>query len=159
MTDLDRVRLFNKYFHSVFTSSSYVLPSLDDLSTPETSLSNVDISISDVFQALCTLDINKAPGIDSVSPMILKYCAAPVANPIHYLLSLSLRSQSLPQEWRTHSITPIFKSGDKSSLLCIIFKVLEKLVFQQVFNFLQPSSSVWIYPWPFLSPTTVVVYK
>ena len=49
----------------------------------------------------------------------------------------------------THSVILVFKSGVKSSvtnyrpisLLCTISKVLEKLVYQQVFEFIYPSLS------------------
>ena len=81
--------------------------------------------------------------------MIFKSCAGCLTNPVHHLLSLSLRSQKIPLQWHTHTVIPVFKSGDKSSvinyrpisLLCIISKVLEKLVYPQVFKFLYPSLS------------------
>ena len=62
--DLERAELFNKYFHLVYTSSAFTLPLLDDLPTPDTSLTNINISFYDVFQILCTLDPTKAPEID-----------------------------------------------------------------------------------------------
>ena len=116
---------------------------------PVTSMSNINISTSDAYQALCTLDPNKAPGTNSISPAIFRSCAGSLTNLVHYLLTLSLRSQFIPLDWRTHSIIPVFKSGDKSSvtnyrpisLLCIISKALEKLVYQQVFKFIYPSLS------------------
>ena len=140
----DQARLFNEYFYSVFTHSTYDLPSPMDLSTVEPGLSTINVSTMEVFQALCDLDPNKAFGIDSISPALLKYCAEPLAAPIRYLFTLSLNSHSLPQEWRTHCVVPVFKSGDKClinnyrpiSLLCIISKVLEKIVHQRLFDFL-----------------------
>ena len=54
--DLERAELFNKYFHSVYTSSPFTLPLLNDLPTPDTLLTNINISSYDVFQVLCTLD-------------------------------------------------------------------------------------------------------
>ena len=47
-TSSDRAQLFNQYFHSVFTHSSYKLPSLADLSAVETVLSTINISLLDV---------------------------------------------------------------------------------------------------------------
>ena len=57
---------------------------------------------------------------------------------------MSLSKQSIPYEWKCHSITPIFKSGDKSlvknyrpiSLLCIISKILEHLIFSKISKFI-----------------------
>ena len=87
------------------------------------------------FQGACSCCIN---------PALLKHCAESLTTPIHHLFTLSLRSQSLPQDWRTHCIVPVFKSGDHSSvtnyrpisLLCTISKVLEKVIYQHLFDFL-----------------------
>ena len=147
----DRAQLFNQYFHSEFTHSSYKLPSPADLPAVKTVLSTINISSLDVFQALCNLDPSKASGIGSINPALLKYCAESLTIPIQYLFTLSLRTQSLPQEWCTHCIVPVFKSDDNSlvnnyrsiSLLCIISKVLEKSIFQNLFNFLYNQLSVY----------------
>ena len=64
--------------------------------------------------------------------------------PLHHLCSVSLSKQCIPNEWKYHSITPIYKSGDKSnvmnyrpiSLLCIVSKVLEHLVYNKVSTFI-----------------------
>ena len=103
-TSYDRAQLFNQYFHSVFTHSSYKLPSLADLPAVETVLSTINISSLDVFQALCNLDPSKASGIDSINPALLKYCVESLTIPIQYLFTLSLRIQLLPQEWHTYTL-------------------------------------------------------
>ena len=61
-----------------------------------------------------------------------------------HLYSVSLSKQCIPNEWKCHSITPIYKSGDKSnvinyrpiSLLCIVSKVLEHRVYNKVSAFI-----------------------
>ena len=96
-----------------------------------------------------SLNISKACGYDGISPHFLKLCAGPLLTPITNLLSLSVISCSLPQEWKTHKICLIFKGGDTScasnyrpiSLLCILSKVLESIVYQKVIHFLQPQIS------------------
>ena len=143
-TSFNQAQLFNQFFHSVFTHSSCDFPLPPGLLTNRVTLSNIDISPTDVFQALYSLDPNKAPGIDSINPALLKYCADSQTIPIHHLLTLSIRSKFLPQQWRTHHIVPVFKSGDRTtvtnyrpiSLLCIISKVFEKIVYQRLFNFI-----------------------
>ena len=143
-TSFDQAQLFNQFFHSVFTHSLCDFSPPPDLLTNRVTLSNIDISPMDVFQALNSLDPNKAPGIDSINPAFLKYCANSLTIPIHHLLTLSLRSKFLLQEWRTHRIVPVFKSGDRTSdtnyrpisLLCIISKVLEKIIYQHLFDFI-----------------------
>ena len=88
-TSSDRTQLFNQYFHSVyvFTHSSFKLPLPADLPAVETVLSTINISSLDVFQALCNLDPSKASGIDSISPVLLKYYVESLTIPIQYLFT------------------------------------------------------------------------
>ena len=117
---------------------------------PSTTLSDICISELDVFRVLRSLDITKAKGCDGISPKLLKICALSLYQPLHHLFSLSLSQKYLPLEWRTHLIKPIFKSGDKSSirnyrpisLLSVVSKVLEKLVFNNIVDFVNDSISV-----------------
>ncbi len=98
----------------------------------------------DTYEALVSLDPTKAMGIDEISPQILKHCALALFELVNHLFQLSFDQGYLPHEWKLHLITPIFKSGDRSliddyrpiSLLCIISKVLEKLVFNKIMDFL-----------------------
>ena len=96
---------------------------------------------------LSSLDPSKASSIDSISPALLKNCAGSLTIPV---LSAHVES-SLPLEWHTHCIVPVFKSGDSClvnnyrpiSLLCVISKVLEKVVYQNLFDFLYSRLSVY----------------
>ena len=107
-------------------------------------IENITISEYEVFEPLSALDPNKATGIDNINPKILKYCAPALFLPIHHLFSLTLVYQLLPQDWKTHIITPVHKSGNKSavnnyqpiSLLCVISKVLERILFNKISNFI-----------------------
>ena len=102
-----------------------------------------------MFTALTSLDPSKAMGIDCVGPKILKKCALALYQAVHHLFSLSLLNHYIPEEWRVHRITPIFKSGDKSSvknyrpisLLCTISKVLERVVYNHIIDFVTQSIS------------------
>ena len=102
-TSFDQAQLFNQFFHSVFTHSSCDFPIPPDPLTNGVTSSNIDISPTDVFQALYNLDPNKAPGIDSINPALLKYTAESLTVPIHHPLILSLQSNFLPQEWHVHT--------------------------------------------------------
>ena len=142
--DEDKAKLFNHYFFSIFTHSSYQLPSLHEISHITPALAEICFDECEVYTVLASLACNKAAGIDGIRPDILKYCAAPLTKPLHNLFCHCISNHDLPSEWRTHCITPIFKSGDKHnvanyrpiSLLCIISKVLERLVFNHVIGYL-----------------------
>ena len=145
--DLDKAELFNQYFYSIFTSSDYCLPDTTHLTVPVNHLDSINLTEQEVIDALNNLNPNKARGIDNIAPVILKNCAFALALPIHHLFTTSLRSGNLLSEWKTHKIIPVFKSGDKTSvanyrpisLLCVISKVLERLVYDKVINTIAPS--------------------
>ena len=96
-----------------------------------------------------SLNISKAGGCDGISPHFLKLCATSLLTPITNLLSLCMTKCTLPREWKVHKISPIFKGGDVHcannyrpiSLLCILSKVLESIVFQKVVDFVRPHIS------------------
>ena len=149
-SDVDKASLFNSYFYSVFVRSSYQLPPVGDLKRPSSYLSEVSFSELDVFRALRSLDPSKAMGYDGISPKLLKTCALALYQPLHHLFSLTLSQNYLPSEWRTHLIKPVFKSGDRNSvrnyspisLLCVVSKVLERLVYDGIVDFVRNSISV-----------------
>ena len=143
-SDLDRASLFNQFFHSVFTRGSLTLPSLDSLPQPLLTINDLIISQMEVLTALQSLNPSKSMGIDGIGPKLLVKCALALYVPIHHLFSLSIANQVIPSEWKCHSITPIHKSGDKAlvtnyrpiSLLCIISKALERIVYDHLVKFI-----------------------
>ena len=84
-TDFDRASLFNQFFHSVFTTSSYYLPPIDTLPLPVTTVDNASISQLDVLNALESLDVSKAMGIDGIPSSLLRNCALALYIPFHHL--------------------------------------------------------------------------
>ena len=116
----------------------FLLPQTDMLPLPQSILSDVSI-----YTALASLDLQKCMGIDGISPRVLKWCALALHKPFHHLFPLTFSQTHLPEEWRTRLITPIHKSGDKSTiknyrsipLLCSIPKVLEKIIYDKIIGF------------------------
>jgi hypothetical protein len=148
---LDQANLFNQYFCSVFSnhqSNPVFMFSLNSSEFPNNSICSIVISVTDTFDALCSLDASKAAGGDNIPPIILKKAATPLLEPIHHLFSLCVSQSYIPSEWRLHYVTPIPKSGDKSdasnyrpiSLLPIISKLFERIVFNKIYDFLVNSS-------------------
>ena len=142
MTWRIKANLFNEYFFSVFLKDSNLKFTCPPNSNTQ-SLHDIEISTTEVFEILSTLDVNKAPGIDGISPAVLKYCASPLLVPLCHLFTCSISSGRIPVQWCTHCIIPIHKSGDKThiknyrpiSLLCIVSKVLERIVYNRIMNF------------------------
>ena len=65
------------------------------------------------------------------------------------MFNLCLQTESSPQEWKMHKICPIPKKGDPLlvhnyrpiSLLCVLSKVFEKAVYDQIISFIHPKIS------------------
>ena len=113
-------------------------------------------SYSELFEALSSLDPTKSSGYDSIGPKPLKHRLA-LYTPLHHLFSLRLSKQHIPYEWKCHSITLIFISGDKSlvknyrpiSLLCIVSKVLEHLIYIKISKFITDNNILCLHHFGF----------
>jgi len=105
-------------------------------------LCSIEIQPEKEFQHLSSLDGSKAAGIDAISPEVLKQCASSITPVVFHVLNLCISSCTLPNEWRTHLIVPIHKSGRKTdiknycpiSLLCILSKLLERLIYDKIID-------------------------
>ena len=111
-TDLAQANLFNEYYHSIFNNSQTVLMYPEDLRTPSSVLNKVSISELDVYGELILLNVTKAAGIDGIGSRVLKNCALALCLPLHYLFSISLFQQIIPEEWSAHLVVPVQKSGN-----------------------------------------------
>ena len=73
---------------------------------------------------------------------MLKKCAETLQHPLYILFNESLKSSYFPTAWKLAHVVPIYKSGDKSliqnyrpvSLLNIVSKVFEVLVYERIFS-------------------------
>ena len=152
-SDLEIASLFNQYFYSVFTDSVTSDPVYLEENIVGRTTSEMQITESSVYTLLRDLDTSKAMGMDGIGHNVLKHCAMALYQPLCHLFQASLRVCKLPDEWKIHSITPIFKDGDKSSvrnyrpisLLSSVSKVMERLVYNHLMEFLANSISTFQY--------------
>ena len=145
----EKCDLFNRFFNSVFIDSRYKPPRSLKQPHPTSQLSHIFFSEDDVSSALTSLDLDKAIGPDGIGPKLLRECAAPLTAPLMSLFNACINQGSIPNEWKTHLIVPILKSGDKAdvtnyrpiSLLCTVSKVLESLIYWSMIDFVRPRLS------------------
>ena len=86
---------------------------------------------------------NKAMGSDGISGQMLLLCGASVSLPLQIIFRNILYTSIYPYMWKL-AVTPIFKKGDKQliknyrpiSLLPICGKILENLIFNQLYSYL-----------------------
>ena len=149
-TDIGKATCFNEYFTQISTvvNSSNELTSvfepLHDLPN-DAILSCIRITEEQIAKAIQQLDPGKATGPDSISNVIIKACGDSLSYPLSLIFRKSLDTGVFPTAWKHANVTPVWKKkGDKSSvsnyrpisLISNISKILERIVYDQLFDFL-----------------------
>ncbi len=146
---VDKANALNQYFSSVFTKENWQnLESLKmSLSASRQTISMEQITIveEDVYKLLSDVDPTKASGPDEIPGRLLKEGAMQIAVPLTRLFNISLRTGTLPDDWKKANITPIHKKGDKHtpknyrpiSLTSLVVKVLEHILHNSIMDFVE----------------------
>ena len=156
----DKAVLLNTYFYKCFNKSVpppnnhyfYLNPS----DFPEECLTLC--TEEEVLELLSDLDCNKSTGPDDISARMLKATASSIAPSLARLFNLSLTSGCFPDSWKLARVVPIPKSTNSSSpsnyrpisILSIISKILERLVYRVIFQHLCLHSPISTKRWGFL---------
>ena len=110
-----------------------------------------------VLEVLQFIDISKAAGIDKISGRFLKDGANILAKPIAKICNISISSGLFPSDCKIAKLKPLYKKGSKTnpenfrpiSLLPLISRVIERIVYNQVDNFLLQNNILYNYQWGF----------
>ena len=95
------------------------------------------------------IEIDKSPaGPDNISARLLKETNLELCKPLTTLFKRSIAESKLPDAWKEAQIVPIYKKGQKSkpgnyrpiSLTSVVGKVLERLVKEEIMNFLEENN-------------------
>ena len=97
--------------------------------------------VTNIFQNLK----NSAPGHDELNPSILRSCFPTIKEPPVHILNLSLTEGLFPAELKIANVLPLYKADDNVvfnnyrpvSLLCILSKVFEKVMYSRLSSFLE----------------------
>ena len=109
---------------------------------PEFDLTPFDVA--EVHRALQQLDLSESAGPDNLEPFFLRSAADFIAEPLCHIFNSTLSENKIPRIWKSAYVHPLLKCGDPSvvnnyrpiSKLCVLSKVLEKLVSEQLKCFL-----------------------
>ena len=142
-SDQQKADALNKQFASVFTTEDDHLPQSEELNL-EYLLENITVTENQVKEKLMKLRADKAPGPDSVHPLILKKFANQLCKPLAKIYNLSFSSQILPSLWKIGNISAIFKKGDKTlpqnyrpvQLTSIVSKIIESIITDAILHHL-----------------------
>lgn len=140
----EKAKLFNDYFSSVFTNPDLTLPVCNNVFNNPIPIP--EFHVDDVTHVLKDLDVNKAYPPSGISPFILKNCRNVLAQQLTFIFNQSISTGTVPTEWKTANVVPIFKKGDRSdvcnyrpvSLLSPVSKVMERCLFNHLYPFIEP---------------------
>ena len=107
-----------------------------------------EVSQDDVINYVNEIPRNKATGLDEIPTGILKDSIEYIVEPITHIINLSLKTGKIPKVWKQARVTPIHKGGDNTnpsnyrpiSVLPVLSKVMEKMVFNQVYAYLSENN-------------------
>ena len=97
-----------------------------------------------VLGKLRKLKPDKSAGPDNVLPIIHLECCNELVTPVTLIFQASIDNSSIPTIWKEATVTAIHKKGSKTnpnnyrpiSLTCVICKILESIVREQILDFL-----------------------
>lgn len=147
---------FNEYFTNIGLNLASKIPEsnhsyADVISEKYTINHSMYIEPTDEFEVIDisrNLKSNKSAGYDGYSPSIIKTVINYIAQPLVHVFNLSLSNGIFPDRLKIAKVTPIFKSDDKLtmnnyrpiSVLPIFSKLLEKLMYNRLLNYLDANS-------------------
>ena len=105
---------------------------------------------SELNKVLQSLKLSKASGLDKISNKLLKAAGYTINESLLYIFNLVLATGIFPDELKMAKVTPIYKEGDKSncgnyrpiSVLPVVAKILEKLICDQLREFLNENNII-----------------
>ena len=103
------------------------------------------VTTDKVLKLLTELNSQKATGLDGLPAKFLKDGASTIAKPLSHIINMSITSGQIPKELKCAKIVPIYKKKLKTdpgnyrpvSILSIISKIFEKVVCEQLSDYLE----------------------
>ena len=140
---------FNKYFTEIGDKLADKLPDstkiYSDFLLPVNSTFQLrQVSLAEVLKLLKNLPTNKATGLDKIPCRLVKLSSPFIADSLCNIFNMSIISGIFPLEWKVAKVIPIHKDNEKDelnnyrpiSILSAISKVMERLVYNQLYEYL-----------------------
>ena len=107
-----------------------------------------EISCDVVHRLVSSLRIDKGTGLDDISARLLKEACPEIVPSLTHIINLSIRSGCFPEDWKISKVLPLYKEVIKSdpnnfrpiSILPVVSKILEKVIFKQRYECLTDSN-------------------
>ena len=106
------------------------------------------VDSGDILPIVENINVKKATGPDKISPQAIKDNKCVLVPILVFLINLVIETSVFPDCLKIARVTPIFKKGDKKSpnnyrpisVLSTVAKIVEKILSNQIINFLESNS-------------------
>ena len=141
---IEKANLLNNHLSNAFTRENLSnIPNKGN--SPYPKMPNFTITTNGVAKLLSSLNPSKATGPDCIPGRLLKLLSEEIAPVIASFFQQSLKTGTVPDDFRKAIVTPIFKKGRRCdpgnyrpiSLTCILCKCLEHIVTRNVMTHLE----------------------
>ena len=137
-SDIEKANVLNLFFNSVFTKEKLDhIPEFEYQVKEDNFVSESSVTELEMKNYLLNLKSEKSPGTDELHPRLLKECASTLARPLKMLFDLTMKTGTIPDDWKRAEIRPIYKKKGKKtdpsnyrpvSLTSVVCKVFEKII-------------------------------
>nr|VZI13162.1 unnamed protein product [Spirometra erinaceieuropaei] len=140
----DKAEHLSHFFRSVVTSEpDYFSPICEDEETP--TLEAVFFTEAILRNEFLNLKKSTSPGPDAIPTKLLREPAPEMSKPLALIYQTSFLTGCLPSDWKSATITPLFKGGSRASannyrpvsLTSICCKIMEKIIKKALIQFLE----------------------
>ena len=147
---------FNEFFstitNNIVDEMGHTSATVSDFLPPKTTCTfnfkNVTTGI--VADIIEKIDSKTSLDIYGYNMVLIKKCSKFITKPLTHIINLSLSTGVFPDALKTARICPVFKSGTKSdpnnyrpiSCLPAISKIIEKIVFNQLFGYISTNKLI-----------------
>ena len=145
---IDKAQVLNNHFANISTIETDKEIN-ENLNIPDFSLNSITVTEQDVKDQLTNLNSNKPGGPDEIMPRLIKTFNTSLIKPLTLLFNRSLQLGQVPNQWKMSNVSAIFKGkgseNDPSnyrpiSITSCIGKILEKIIFKYLYNYLQENN-------------------
>jgi len=134
--EIDICNLFSEYF----TNSHKIIEPLHSELIFDDVILDMEITETEISNAISTLKDKVAVGIDGVPDILLKKCSGYLLRPLMILFNQSVNEGYVPKIWKKSFVIPVFKSGDRAdisnyrpiTIMGSIAKILDAIMAQKL---------------------------
>ena len=109
------------------------------------------VTIQEIENLINNLPNKKSSGYDNLSNVLLKQIKPSIINPLTLICNNSIKEGEFPHDMKAADVSPLHKSKERHvvtnyrpiSLLITLSKILEKVVYSRVYNFLVETDQLY----------------